>query len=197
MPYIIRPRRVRSVLAALGAAGFICLAPAAASAACPTEHSSQLLSQFGDHASYFQLQGSSFEEGAPGWSLSNAEVTEEGPEGEGALVINPGGVAVSPAFCVSSEDPTFRFFARQLSGGWLGQLSVTLRWYNHGLRHEVPASFALSGSDSWSLTPMMGLARALSAVWMPGSTLQVSLVFRPLNGSSWAIGNVLIDPYSR
>ncbi len=126
MPYIIRPRRVRSVvLAILGATALFGAMPALASAACPTPESSQLLAENGDNASYFLLEGSSFESGAPGWSLINAEVVSEGSEGAGgdsghAVLIHPGGEAISPAFCVSSNIPSFRFYAKQLSGGRFG-----------------------------------------------------------------------------
>ena len=62
----------------------------------------------GDNSSYVLLAGGSFESGAPGWSLNNAEVVDEGPAAVGAshaLLIGSGGSAVSPQFCVSSEYP--------------------------------------------------------------------------------------------
>ncbi len=202
MPYIIRPRRVRSVLLAiLGATALFGAMPALASAACPTPGSSQLLAETGDNASYFLLEGSSFEEGAPGWSLINAEDVSEGNEGIGgssahAVVIHPGGEAISPAFCVSSNIPSFRFYAKQLSGGWGGLLSVSLRFKDgFGFTHTVPLSFGLSSDGSWALSPVLELARRLP--WWAPNNVNVNLVFQPANGSSWSIDEVLIDPYSR
>jgi hypothetical protein len=203
MPYIIRPRRVRSVvLAVIGSAALFGAVPAVASAACPTPESSALLSEFGDSSAYFLLPGSSFEGGAPGWSLTNATIVREGDEGAGgesadALLINSGGQAVSPSFCVSSNIPSFRFFAKQRSSGWFGgALSVNLRFKDGwGFTHEVPTSFGILSNGSWALSPVLELAKSLP--WWAPNNVNVNLVFRPTNGSSWAIGEVLIDPYSR
>jgi hypothetical protein len=222
MPYIIRPKGPRKIVAALfGTMLLLGAVPAAAGAACPSSSTSVALAQFGDNAAYSLLSGSSFESGAPGWRLTNAEVVGgegangegangegangEGANGEGAngdsysLEIEPGGVAVSPAFCVSSEYPSFRFFARQLSGGgWGASLNVSLRWKDgFGFRRETETTVAsLQPSSSWTLSPVLKLAGALP-LWMPGSTLKVRVVFQPSGGSSWAIDDVYIDPYSR
>lgn len=201
MPYIIRPRRPRSiVLAVLGALFLVGAAPAMASAAsCPSQHSSQLLSGLGDNASYYELKGSSFESGPGGWQLNNAEVVEEAPESletESSLLIRPGGSAISPSFCVSSEDPSFRFFARRSGQGWFGRLQVTLRvttaW---GLTLYVPVHLWLdNNNENWALSPVLGLASELPL--LGDGTVSVSLIFKS-TGSSWAIDDVLIDPYSR
>lgn len=205
MPYIIRPKGVRRFTATLfGTVVLIGALPAAALAACPSSPSSALLAQFGDTAAYSLLSGSSFESGAPGWSLTNAEVLSGSGAngGPGSLAIQPGGVAVSPAFCVSAEYPSFRFFARELSGG--GVLNVRLRWMNgHGFaRNDIPVG-SLQGGESWALSPALELARKLPLL-MPGSTATVELVFEssramfePGQGGTWAIDDVYIDPYSR
>jgi hypothetical protein len=221
MPYIIRPKGPRRFVATLiGAILLVCAVPAAADAACPSNPVSALLAPFGDNASYALLSGSSFESGSPGWSLNNADVvggegaSEEGTGGEGAggegtggegangdsysLAIAPGGSAVSPQFCVSSEYPSFRFFARETGGGggWGSSLNVSLRWAI-GFWHEIETPVAsLQPNGSWTLSPALRLAGALP-LWMPGSTLKVRLAFKPSGGASWAIDDVYIDPYSR
>ena len=74
MPYIIRPREARRIAAALlGSVLLVGAAPAVASAACPSSPTTQALAQFGDSAAYSLLSGSSFESGAPGWSLFDAD----------------------------------------------------------------------------------------------------------------------------
>jgi hypothetical protein len=178
--------------------------PAAASAACPSSPSTAALAQYGDNAAYSLLSGSSFESGAPGWSLTNAEIvsgagaSEEGANGDSySLEIEPNGVAVSPQFCVSSEYPSFRFFARQTSGGgWGSSLKVSLRWTTgHGFTLTTPVA-SLQPTSSWTLSPVLKLAGSLP-LWMPGSTLKVRLVFQPSGDGSWAIDDVYLDPYSR
>jgi hypothetical protein len=111
-------------------------------------------------------------------------------------VIQPNGVVVSPAFCVSSEYPSFRFFAHQVSsGGWASALNVSLRWTdNYGWRHDTSVA-SLRPDSEWALSPVLKLASALP-LWMPGSTLSVRLVFQPYGGA-WAIDDVFIDPYRR
>ena len=203
MPYIIRPRRVRSVIVALLGSVALCGAvPAIASAACPAQESSQLLSALGDNSSYVLLDGSSFESGSSGWSLTNADIVNEGNEGAGgdsnrSVVINPYGEAISPPFCVDTNIPSFRFFARQRSSGWWGgPLNVNLRFRDgFGETHEVPASFGLYSNGSWALSPVLELAKKLP--WWAPDNANVNLVFQPQNGSSWAIDEVLIDPYAR
>jgi hypothetical protein len=200
MPYIIRPKGARRIAATLfGVVLLVCAVPAAASAACPSSPSSSLLAEFGDNASYSLLAGSAFESGAPGWSLTNAEVTsvEGATGGSTALTIEANGNAVSPAFCVSGEYPSFRFFARQLGGPSRGSaLRVSLQWTDlWGVRHNTQVA-SLQPSSEWALSPVLGLARALP-LWMPGLTLQVRMAFQPSGNGSWAIDNVYIDPYSR
>jgi hypothetical protein len=202
MPYIIRPKSIRRLLVAGSAIGLLAGAmPAVASASgCPQGASSKVFSQQGDEGNYTLVSGGTFEAGAPGWLLNNAEVVSgEDPEGTSghSLVIHAGGRAVSPSFCVSNEYPTFRFQARQLShGGFWGSLGVALRWTDAvGFPHETNVT-ELQGNGSWSLSPVLELATKLP-LWMPGSTLKVSLVFQSNNSAVWAIDNVYIDPYRR
>jgi hypothetical protein len=202
MPYIIRPKGARRITAtAFGVALLACAAPAAASAACPSSRSSTLLAEYGDNAAYTLLAGSSFESGTSNWSLINAQVNEEegATGGSSALAIEPGGRAVSPSFCVSSEYPSFRFFARALNttnawGG--GSLRVSLLWNDlWGRQHSTTVASLTPGSE-WTLSPVLGLATSLP-LWMPSATLQVRLQFQANGADSWAIDNVYIDPYSR
>ena len=209
MPNRIHPRRMRNMLAALiGSASLIGCVPAVAGAACPSNPTTAALAQFGDNAAYTLLSGGSFESGAPGWSLTRAEVASATGATGGAysLVIQPNGVAVSPAFCVSSEYPSFRFFARQVSGGgdsrggggWFGgsSLSVSLRWTNAwGFSQDTDVASLQPGS-AWTLSPVLKLASALP-LWMSQSTLNVKLVFEANGSGSWAIDDVFIDPYRR
>jgi hypothetical protein len=119
-----------------------------------------------------------------------------GPSGH-ALRINPFGYAVSPSFCVSSEYPSFRFAAKQISrGGFWGSLDVRLRWVDAmHWPHEADVT-DLTGQGGWALSPILKLAAQLP-LWMPGSTLNVSLVFESNDSAVWAIDDVYIDPYRR
>jgi hypothetical protein len=200
MPYIIHPRQLRNIVAALFSSVVVVVTvPAVASAACPTSPAAALLEKLGDTAAYSLLTGSSFESQSPGWSLTGAEVVsvtgaEGGPR---SLVIRPGGEVVSPVFCVSSEYPSFRFFARQVSGGgWSSALNVSLRWTDmYGWGHDTNVASLQPGS-SWTISPVLKLAGALP-LWMSRSTLNVRLVFQAQGDATWGIDKVFIDPYRR
>jgi len=199
MPYIIRPREARRIAAALlGSVLLVGAAPAVASAACPSSPTTQALAQFGDSAAYSLLSGSSFESGAPGWSLSDAELVggSGANGGSHSLVIQPNGLAVSPTLCVSGEYPSFRLFARKVGGGSFGTaLNVSLRWWAGMFPHETRVGSLAPGS-SWTLSPALELAGALP-LQNQWSTLNVNLVFQPSSGGAYAIDDVYIDPYSR
>ncbi len=206
MPYIIHPRQLRKMVAALFAGVLLVVTvPAVASAACPSSPSSTLLEKLGDTAYYTLLTGSTFESGAEGWSLRNAEVAS-GPgayNSTGSLVIEDGGEVVSPTFCVSAEYPSFRFFARQVSaaaaGGWWGSrysgLDVSLRYTDMwGFPHDANVA-TLHPPSTWTLSPVLKLASALP-LWMRGNSLKVRLVLQA-NGGAWGVDDVFIDPYRR
>jgi hypothetical protein len=201
MPYIIRPLRVRSVAVALAVGVLMGSAPAAASAACPSSSTSNPFKRFGDSAAYSLLAGGSFESGAPGWSLTNSKVVGGNESynvagGSHSLAIQPNGTAISPAFCVSTSLPSFRFFARQTSGSW-AVLNVILRWTDSsGTTHDTTVA-ALQTGTSWAVSPILKLATTLP-LWQSGSTLSARLVFKPEPyGGAWAIDDVYVDPYSR
>ncbi len=206
MSHIIGRRHARMVAAALfSAAVLVGASSAAAEAACPSNPTSNAFAQFNDAASYVLVQDGNFESGAAAWSLTKAAVIEEAgtPIGDRhALAIQPAGVAVSPAFCVSSEFPTFRFLIRRIGGG--GALNVSLRWTDAlGWSHKTPVASLQTGT-SWSPSPVLKLASVLP-LWMPGSTLTVKLGFESVEGSifererggTWGIDGVYVDPHSR
>lgn len=196
------PPRLRRALGAVGAAGLLMLgAPALAFAGCPHSASTNAFAQFGDGAAYTLAPGGSFEHAAPGWTLSNASIVAGNDgfnlvPGSHSLAIAAGGSAVSAQICVSSEYPTFRLVAHQLSGGPADELSVSLRWVNLlGITINTPVA-SLQGSALWSPTPVLQLGSSVP-LWLPGTSLNAALVFSASATGSWAIDDVFIDPYSR
>jgi hypothetical protein len=209
MPYVIRRPRLGTRLGALvSALVFAAIAlPAAAQAAspCPKAPVSKPFSVFGDKADYSLLQGGDFEGSTAGWSLGSA-YTSYGNEsyyvgGSGddrSLRISPDGTAVSPAFCVGIEHPSFRFFARRVSGSW-GVLTVKLRWTEKDGDTRETVVGALSGDSftSWQPTGVLPLAVSLP-LWQEDDSLNVRVVLDPENyGGAWRVDDVYIDPYAR
>src|SRR3954454_12302380 len=187
MPFVKPPLR-RAVLAVTTMLVTAAVPAAANAAGCPTAPTTKPFSAFGDLADYTLAPAGAFEGGATGWSLSGASVVAgnetykvHGGADAKSLAIQATGAAVTPAFCVSIAEPSFRFFARRTSGGW-GVLNVIVRWTDAGGHSPDTTAGALTGDGylSWQPSPMLALGRMLP-LWQPGSTVPVRLVFDPQN----------------
>jgi hypothetical protein len=191
-------RLLASVLGCLLLAG---AAPVVAGAACPVSPTTESFAQFGDGSSYSLAPGGSFEAALPGWSLGKASVAAGNESynvvgGSHSLALPAGGVVYSPWICISSEYPSFRFFARRTGGSTAASLGADLQWLNVlGLGVDTPAG-SVAGTASWEPSPVMRLGNSIP-LWLPGSVSYVRLVFRAGDTASWAIDDVLIDPYNR
>ena len=202
MPHVIR--RPKPLAALLAAAVAVLAVPGVASAAgCPSTPTTKAFAVFGDNANYSLAPNGAFETGTSGWTLSGASVASgnesykvHGSADAKSLTINPTGTAVSPAFCVSVDHPTFRFFLRRTSGTW-GGLAVRLRWRDAtGYTNETTVA-SLDQPSAWAPTPSLKLGSTLP-LWQSGQTLSVQIVFDPENyGGAFAIDDVYIDPYTR
>jgi hypothetical protein len=169
-----------------------------ASASCPSQVVSTPFAQWGDGSDYFLVPGGSFEGTADtvGWEESNASLTagnepfNVGGSGDSqSLVIDGGGSATSPEFCVDKSMSALRFFAQQTAGG--SDLRVEALVQTPRGVHEVDVADLADGSmPSWAPTaPIAG----------DTSTLQdfIVVAFRfevPADGS-WQIDDVYVDPY--
>jgi hypothetical protein len=205
LPYVPRPKHPRGRLAALaGATALALLAlPGVASAACPTTPVTKAFQAFGDYADYSLLSNGAFESGAGGWSLSGASVASgnesymvRAATDSKSLAIAPKGRVVSPAFCVSTDHPTFRFFAKRTSGTW-GVLNVALRWsVDGGATNETVVGSVATGT-AWTPTQSFGLSQTLG-LWNSNQTATVQVILDPEDyGGAWAVDDVYIDPYTR
>ena len=120
MPYVLRPRGLRTGLTALLSAVAVFVVPAAAQAACPSTPTTKAFQAFGDSNDYSLAPNGGFESGAGGWSLSGARVASgneswsvRAPGDSKSLAIDATGTAVSPPVCIDISRPTFRFFAKR------------------------------------------------------------------------------------
>jgi hypothetical protein len=203
LPYVLRPRGLRTGFTAVLSAAAIFVVPAAAQAACAPSPTTKAFQAFGDSADYSLAPDGAFEAGSGGWSLAGASVVSgsesygvHSPSDSKSLAISATGSAVSPAVCVDITRPTFRFFAKRTSGSW-GNLAVKLRWREaNGVTNETVVGTVGSGT-SWQPSAALSLSRALP-LWNLNQTVSVQLVFDPENyGGSWAIDDVYVDPYAR
>jgi hypothetical protein len=203
-PQPARGLRLRRVLLLAAATTVLAGAVPALAEACTVANttSTQAFKPFGDAASYTLAPGGSFESGTAGWSLSSASLKADNESyhvhaasDSHALYISPTGGAISAPFCVSSAMPTFRFFARQVSGGW-SEMNINVLWTDSSGVAQVTTAGGLGPSTSWGPTPVYNLAAMLGPLFQPGSTLTVRIQFVPASGGgAIAIDDLLVDPY--
>jgi hypothetical protein len=204
LPYVLRPKGVRPALAALLGAAAFCIVPAAAQAACPTMPTSKPFQAFGDSADYSLAPNGAFETGAGGWTLSGASVKTgnesymvHGAGDTKSLALKATGTAVSPAFCVSTAQPTFRFFAQRTSGTW-GVINVKVRWTDkNGQPIETVVGSVTAGDTSWHPSQVFSLSSVMG-LWNSSQALSAQIVLDPEDfGGDWSVDDVYIDPYVR
>ena len=205
LPYVLRPRGLRTGLTALLSAVAVFVVPAAAQAACQSTPTTKAFQVFGDVNDYSLVPNGGFEFGTGGWSLSGARVAAGNESwsvraaGDSkSLAIDSGGTAVSPTVCIDINRPTYRFFARRTSGSW-GVLNLRVRWQDSsGHTNETTiAALDTSFGTAWRVSPAYNIA-SLLGLWNADQDASVQLVFDPENyGGSWAIDDVYVDPYAR
>ncbi len=199
MLFIVYPRLLR---AARRVAALTCLAVFAgggvALASCPSQPVSTPFSQWGDSGNYFLLPGGSFEGTADqvGWDLVNAQLTSgtepfnvNGTSDSQSLVINGGGTATSPYFCVDSSMSPLRFFAQQVSGGSDLEIEALVQT-SRGVQTVPVAALADGSMSTWGPTqPIDGDTASIT------DSVMVALRFEVPTGGSWQIDDIYVDPY--
>jgi hypothetical protein len=205
LPYVLRPRGLRTGLTALLSAVAVFVVPAAAQAACGPTPTTKPFQAFSDGHDYSLVPNGGFETGAGGWALSNASVaygnesfSVRAAGDSKSLAIGATGTAVSPTVCIDINRPTYRFFARRTSGSW-GVLNLRVRWQDSSGHTNETTIAALDSTfgTAWRVTPVYNIA-SLLGLWNADQDSSVQLVFDPENsGGSWAIDDVYVDPYGR
>jgi hypothetical protein len=204
LPYVIRPKGLRSTMAAmLAGVALLLIGVPAAQAACTATPTTKAFAAFGDNSNYSLAPGGSFESGASGWSLTGANVVSGnesykvgGAADSKSLALQATGRAVSPAFCVAQQHPTFRLFARRTSGSW-GVLYAKVRWTDSGVTNETVVGSYSASDTAWHATQAFNLAQVLG-IWNSDQAVQAQLVFTAeTGGGNWAIDDVYVDPYTR
>jgi hypothetical protein len=142
---------------------------------------------YGDQSNYTLLPGGSFDNGAPGWSLSRAAVVS------GALQISPGGVATSPTICAGLDHPTMRFFAKSSGLLPVGTVSV-LAETSLGVVVELPLGVITPGSTMHATPKYLVLANLLPL--LPNDYTPLAFRFRAVTGT-FTIDDVYVDPKMR
>lgn len=206
---IARPCRSRSLLGTLlGAAALGSLAaPAGALAACPAVPTTRAFVGFGDLAHYSLIPDGGLESGGDGWTLDDAAV-QPGNESfylrsladRHAVQVDPGGQAISPAFCVGVEHPTFRFVMRQAGGEDEPDLGVYIRFVREDgtMKDQKIQTVSGSANHGWRPSPVFDLYGKLGFSQSSATTTaRVLLAVEDEAGGSWQVDDVFVDPYKK
>lgn len=197
MPLIrLHVRKFVPCIAAVTSAALLAGA-GAASASCPTQPVSTPFSQWGDTGSYALVPGGSFEGtfAQVGWTLSDASLTGgnepffvNGASDGQSLIINGGGSATSPYFCVDKTMQQWRFIATQVALG--SDLEVDVLSQNG---HAISvADLADRSMPSWMPTQPIDRSSNLPN----GNSVMVALRFTvPSSSGNWQLDDVYVDPY--
>jgi hypothetical protein len=173
-------------------------AGSAMAASCNYTNITQVFAPWQDAAGYTPFQGSSFENGASGWSWGNgAKIVS----GDGNTLLNPasthsvtvpgGGAARSPWLCVNSSTPSMRFFVRRVSG--TGNLTVKFLLSSGG--SQATAITTMSNlASGWEPSPAVVFPPLLTAS-TTGMNVQFHFVAEP--GTTFRIDDIELDPYLR
>jgi hypothetical protein len=200
--------RIRSLAAVAGALTALALVPAAASAgtledaapSCDSQVLGQTFLPWADVASYTLNPGGSFEDGAAGWTLDGASVSDGNePFAVGAatdshsLALPSGSSAVSAPICVGIEHPDIRFFTT--ASNPMARLSVEVLFEApDGSLLSAPIG-VVSGAGGWAPTAPFPIVANLLAL-LPGNHTAVAFRFSATRGD-FRIDDLYVDPYQR
>ena len=206
LPYVLRPRGLRTGLTALLSAVAVFVVPAAAQAACQSTPTTKAFQAFGDSNDYSLVPNGGFESGAGGWSLSGARVAagNESWSVRGAERLEVAGHRRGRhrrlADGVRRPQPPDLPLLRAAHQRELGRAQpCSVRWQDHVGTHQRDRRRPL---DAPSAPPGRPSPRSTSPgllpLWNDDQDYSVQLVFDPENyGGSWAIDDVYVDPYGR
>lgn len=201
MPLVIHPRIRKTIgrVAALTCVAVFVSSGAAFAAQCPTQPTKQAFSKWGDSSRYFLVPGGSFE-GTPaqvGWTLAGATLTPgnepfhlNAVTDDQSLLIDGGGSATSPAFCVDSTMTSLRFLVRQTAPGSDLKVQAVVQ------TPRGPFVLTLADLADGSLSSWTPAQVTLASNRIPkGFSVSAALHFVVPGSASWQIDDVYVDPY--
>jgi hypothetical protein len=162
--------------------------------------STKAFSQFGDSSNYARLLNGNFESASTGWALSGGARVVSGNEpyyisgnkrDSHSLSMPAGSSATSGTVCFALGDWHLRFMMKRLSSSGGLRVQVVVPSLLGVL--SILDGGTVSGSGSWAPSPRMALL--LSNVTNLLGTNAVAFRFTAVNGGSFQIDDVYLDPW--
>jgi hypothetical protein len=163
--------------------------------------STQAFARFGDSSYYARLFNNGVESGSTGWALSGGAQVVSGNEpyfltgntsDSHSLLLPSGSSAASGTVCFKLGDWHLRLMMKRLSSSGGLHVQVVVPSLVGGLLTVLDGG-TVSGSSSWAPSPRLELL--LSNLTNLIGTRAVAFRFTPVNGGSFQIDDVYLDPW--
>jgi hypothetical protein len=171
------------------------------SAVCGYSGPAQVFLSWGDESTYALAPEGDFAT-TDGWTLSKqATVVPMGDPFSGAehsLQLGHDGQAATPAMCITLDNPTFRFFTRDVGGNGKANLKVDVLYedFDGHVKHLTIARLK-AGSD-WQPSIIVPIYMNMLAAASPTGVTAVAFQFKPeglQKDETLSISSFYVDPY--
>lgn len=171
------------------------------SGSCPQLPTTKAFAAWGDGADYSVLPGGGFEPGTTGWQLNtgSARIVADqdrhnvGGPGTRALELGAPSSAASPAICVDTTNPHFKFMVKTVKRATITTI-IQYQRADGSWANAMSAQATRSPSD-WTPTDPNPLSASIPGL-VAGKTAKVRLWWMN-NGGISRIDSVMVDPYRR
>ena len=169
---------------------------------CGYSDASPLFAAWGDNAMY-ALAPQGDLAATDGWTLNKqATVAPSADPFSGAqqsLQFAKGAEAATPAMCVNLDNPTIRFFVRDVGGNGKSQVKVDVLYEDFGghVKHLTIAK--LRAGSEWQPSVIVPMYMNMLALASPSGVTAVAFRFKAeglQKDETLAISSVLVDPFS-
>ncbi len=171
------------------------------SAVCDYPDPAQIFLAWGDLANYTLAPQGDFSS-TDGWTLSkDATVVPTADPFSGArqsLQLGHDAKAASPAMCITLDNPTFRFFTRDVGGNGKANLKVDVLYedFDGHVKHMTIAK--LKAGTDWQPSLIVPIYMNMLAAASPSGITAVAFVFKAeglQKGETLSISSFYLDPY--
>jgi hypothetical protein len=169
---------------------------------CGYDDPSTIFASWGDPASYALAPQGDLSV-ADGWTFNKqAGVVPGGDPFTGAaqsLQLSKGGEAASPAMCVNLDNPTIRFFVRDIGGNGKATLKIDVLYedFDGHVKHLTVAK--LKAGETWQPSAIVPMYMNMLALASPSGVTAVAFKFKAEGLQKYetlSISSLLVDPFS-
>jgi hypothetical protein len=173
-----------------------------AGADCGYDDSSRVFSPWGDFAMYTLAPEGDLTP-SDGWTLSKASTVVAGADpfsgAEQSLELAKGAEAATPAMCVNLDNPTIRFFARDVGGNGKSNLKVDVLYedFDGHVKHLTIAKLRLG--TEWQPSLILPMYMNVLALASPNGVTAVAFNFKAeglQKDEMLSISSLYVDPFS-